>query len=136
MIKKENLYSHCKYPVAEPCSSGDEYRIEYVKAYDEQGNPYLKEVGKTNIQKEIDNACPPLVAEYFQRYLYGDKNALIINDPATAVYADVSEIPTLGEMVANKNKIANALNTVKLMTEQQQMTESVEKGETVTDVNT
>lgn len=66
--------------------------------------------------------------------MYGDKNAFNVRDPETAVYADISEIPTMGELVAMKDKVEVALNTIQYVNEQQkaaQAAQAAEKGETV-----
>lgn len=116
MIDKKNVFSHNRYPEAEPTNSGDVYRTEYIKAYKEDGTPYLKKVGQTDIQKEINNNCPPLVNEYVQRFMYGDKNAL--NVKADVTYADVSEVPSLGELTKMRDSVQTALNTIEFNAQQ------------------
>lgn len=116
MIDKKNVFSHNIYPEAQPTNSGDAYKFEYIKAFKEDGSPYLKKVGQTDIQQTINNNCPPLVNEYVRRFMYGDKNALNVKENVT--YADVSEIPSLGELVKMRDNVQTALNTIEFNAEQ------------------
>lgn len=76
---------------------GDEYRTEYIRVDDPDGRVYLKEVGKVNIKDEINSNRPVPVAEYINRYMRGDLNAL--GDPSRAQYGDVSGISDLSTLV-------------------------------------
>ena len=94
------VYSVTNRPQAQPTCSGNKYEIEYVKAFKENGNPYLKEVGKINIQKKIESALPPDVNQIMDRALYGDTSLLEAN--GSGVYADVSELQGF-EKIIRKN---------------------------------
>lgn len=81
-----------------PTPMGDRYRIEYVRVDDpDDGSVYLKEIGKVNIQDEIDSNRPVKVSELVNRYFRGDFSAL--GDDSRCFYGDVSNIGSLESVV-------------------------------------
>lgn len=76
---------------------GDRYRIEYIRVDDPDGSVYLKEIGKVNIQDEIDSNRPVKVSELVNRYFRGDLSAL--GDDSRCFYGDVSNIGSLETVV-------------------------------------
>lgn len=48
--------------------------------------------------------------------MYGDKNALNVKTDVT--YADVSEVPSLGELTKMRDSVQTALNTIEFNAQQ------------------
>jgi len=91
------IYSPFKLPEYEPTCEGSKYRKQYKKTYNTKGSPVLTEVGKIDIQEQINSNRCASVNDLVGRYLAGDESALTVR--TDAVYADVSNVPSLGEMV-------------------------------------
>lgn len=78
-------------------SSGNRYRIEYVRVDEPDGRVWLKEVGKVDIQEEINSNRPIEVSSLINRYMRGDRTAL--GDPSGAYYGDTTGIGSLEDVV-------------------------------------
>lgn len=78
-------------------SSGNRYRIEYVRVDEPDGRVWLKEVGKVDIREEINSNRPIEVSSLINRYMRGDRTAL--GDPTGAYYGDTTGIGSLEDVV-------------------------------------
>lgn len=78
-------------------SPGNRYRIEYVRVDEPDGRVWLKEVGKVDIQEEINSNRPIEVSSLINRYMRGDRTAL--GDPSGAYYGDTTGIGSLEDVV-------------------------------------
>lgn len=78
-------------------SSGNKYRFEYIRVDDPDGRVWLKEVGKVDIQDEINSNKPVAVSALINKYMRGDLSAL--GDSSRAFYGDVSGVGDLHAIV-------------------------------------
>ena len=78
-------------PVVSTCA-GNRYRVRYKRVTRDDGSWHLVKVDEVDIQKMINSAAPPCIADILNRARRGDDT--LLNARTGAVYEDVSRIST------------------------------------------
>lgn len=78
-------------PVVSTCA-GNRYRARYKRVTRDDGSWHLVKVDEVDIQKMINSAAPPCIADILNRARRGDDT--LLNARTGEVYEDVSRIST------------------------------------------
>lgn len=99
-----------------PTDPGSEIAPVYERVDDEYGSWHLEKVGERNVQKAIDSARPPAMADVLKHALRGDMTFMTNQD---GYYSTGDEPYDLGDAVLLKQNAdyAAALYAAKISTE-------------------
>lgn len=104
--------SYLNYGQVESTSSGDTERKTFKRRTNADGSWTIVEDGTIDIQKMINSACPPSIANILQHARRGDTT--LLNVKTGAVYEDVSQIRgDFGDVLSLSKKNAALMQIAK-----------------------
>ena len=86
------FFSKFNPPPAVSTCAGNRYRVRYKRVTRDDGSWHLVKVDEVDIQKLINSAAPPCIADILNRARRGDDT--LLNARTGEVYEDVSRIST------------------------------------------